>query len=133
MTGPALPATIGLTEPLRRAALGALLGCLTLMSLADAARGATASPSASAARCGRIAFAKQSDDVVFNISVSGTRCSVARDVVSASASTWPSTPAERTYTAHRFRCVGRLVLPNGKAYEHYVCLRRGATVVFDRG
>ncbi|MFL5829972.1 MAG: hypothetical protein ACJ76X_08665 [Solirubrobacteraceae bacterium] len=122
-----------MTEPLRRVVFGVLLGCLTLMSLADAPRGAAASPSGSTARCGRIVFAKQSDDVVFNLSVSGARCSVAHDVAAASASTWPSTPAERTYTAHRFRCVGRLVLPNGKAYEHYVCLRRGASVVFDRG
>jgi predicted aminopeptidase len=133
MTAPALPRIIGLTEPLRRAALGALLGCLTLLSLAGAARGAAVGPSGSAMKCGRIVFAKQSDDVVFNLSVSGARCSVAHDVAAASASTWPSTPAERTYTAHRFRCVGRLVLPNGKAYEHYVCLRRGASVVFDRG
>jgi hypothetical protein len=120
-------------ERRRRAGVSAVIGCLMLVSLAVPARGAAVRPSGSTAKCGRIAFAKQSDDLVFKLSVWGAGCSVAREVAAQSPPTWPSTPAGRNYAAHRFKCVGQLVLPNGKAYEHYVCLRRGATIVFDRG
>jgi hypothetical protein len=122
----------------RRRVASALALCCVLAGLpatatARAAAGAARPSGSSKPKCGRIAFAKQSDEVAFNISVSAAGCAVAHDVASASVPTWPSTLAERTYQARGFACVGRLVLPNGKAYEHYVCLRRSAKIIFDRG
>jgi hypothetical protein len=131
---PAPTAKAAQTRRLRSLAPALVLACVLTGPLASASAtpAAAVRPSGSKPKCGRIAFAKQSDDVAFNVTVSGARCSVARDVASASAPTWPSTPAERTYTARGFTCVGRLVVPNGMAYEHYVCLRRGAKIAFDR-
>jgi hypothetical protein len=127
-----LPADTTRTRRLRRLAAASAVWCTLIGILATATRGETASPPGAAARCARIAFAKQSDDLAFNIRVSGAQCSVAHAVASASPPTWPAPPKERAYTSAGFACTGRLVLPNGKAYVRYICLRRGAKIVFDR-
>jgi hypothetical protein len=117
---------------LRRLAVASAVWCTLIGVLASATSGATATPPGSGARCARIAFAKQSDNLAFNIRVSGAGCSVAHAVASASPPTWPAPPKERAYTSRGFACTGRLVLPSGKAYVRYVCVRHGARIAFDR-
>jgi hypothetical protein len=131
---PAARASDRVSRPLcRPMAVAALAAACVIVHAAAPPPVALATARHHAAPCGSISFALQSDNIAFDIRTAGIPCALARAVASASRSSRLRPGRGRRYRAEDFACRGRFVLPPGKRYEHYVCVRGRATVTFNRG